>query len=392
MTDEDRRGARSAAWGVTAGVFCTGTFATWPKALLPDWSPYVCCVAFVLALYLCFAEISGWWPTPPLAGPQAAGSASPPDSPSHARTRAESKRAGGKVTAWVLAVLVAAGVSIETSGIARETPTPLAPSGTPSADRVPMPASHASPMPSAGTSVSPRATPTPTPTPTPPAVLLPTPAGWWKLNDDSGTVAADAVPGAAPAVGSNITWCQSGNCAAFNGTDADFVTDGPVVNTGIGASFTVAAWVWMYSAPAAGGSATIVSQDAATNSGFYLQFIQYAGASSGSWAFSRSSSDTSNPVGYRATSDQSAALRTWTFLVGVFNGATNQLELYVDGLPQHDIVNDPTPYAAAGGLAVGRALYGGQEANWYPGLIDNVEVWNTALSGSQIKLLSEAPA
>ena len=221
---------------------------------------------------------------------------------------------------------------------------------------------------------------------------LPTLAGWWKLYDDSGTVAADAVPGAAPAVGSNITWCQTKNCAAFNGTDADFITNGPVVNTGIRASFTVAAWVWMYGAPAAGGSAAIVSQDATTNSGFYLQFIQYAGASSGSWAFSRSSSDTSNPVGYRATSDQPAALRTWTFLVGVFNGATNQLELYVDGLPQHDIVNDPTPYAAAGGLAIGRALYGGQKANWYPGLIDNVEVWNTALSSSQIKLLSEAPA
>lgn len=227
----------------------------------------------------------------------------------------------------------------------------------------------------------------------PPAGSLPRPVGWWKLNGHSGTVAADAVPGAAPAVGStNITWCQSGNCAAFNGTDADFVTDGPVVNTGVGASFTVAAWVWMYGAPAAGGSAAIVSQDATTNSGFYLQFIQYAGASSGSWAFSRSSSDTINPVGYRAISDQSAALRTWTLLVGVFNGATNQMELYVDGVPQQDVVKDPTPYAAKGGLAIGRGLYGGQEVNWYPGLIGNVEVWNSALSRSKIKLLAELPA
>jgi hypothetical protein len=224
----------------------------------------------------------------------------------------------------------------------------------------------------------------------PAAASLPEPVSWWKLYDATGTTAAD-VMGINPATGSNVGWCQTKNCASFNGTDADFVTAGPVLNTGPGASFTVAAWLWMDAAPASGGSATAVSQDGSTNSAFYLQFIQFAGASTGSWAFSRSSSDSSNPVGYRAVSDQPAALETWTYLTGVFNGTTDRLQLYVDGVLQNSEVIDPTPYAAQGALAIGRAQYGGQATNWYPGLLDNVEVWNTALSSAQIKALYQRP-
>jgi hypothetical protein len=76
----------------------------------------------------------------------------------------------------------------------------------------------------------------------------------------------------------------------------------------------------------------------------------------------------------------------------VFNGATNQLELYVNGAPQQDVVTDPTPYATDGDLAIGRAQWDGGAADWYPGYLKDVEVWNTALSGAQIKQLSEGPS
>jgi hypothetical protein len=65
----DGRTGRSAAWGVAAAVFATGAFATWPvavapKSTFPIWPTYVFAVVAALALYMCFATIWGWWPTP----------------------------------------------------------------------------------------------------------------------------------------------------------------------------------------------------------------------------------------------------------------------------------------------------------------------------------------
>jgi len=68
VPNEDGRTGRSAAWGIAAGVFCACAIATWqvavaPKSTFPIVPTYVFAVAAVLALYMCFATIWGWWPT-----------------------------------------------------------------------------------------------------------------------------------------------------------------------------------------------------------------------------------------------------------------------------------------------------------------------------------------
>jgi hypothetical protein len=217
----------------------------------------------------------------------------------------------------------------------------------------------------------------------PSTVSLPKPAGYWTLDAASSSTAADSA-GHHPAVGSNTSWCPTRNCALFDGANSDFVTRGPVLNTGPGKSFTVAAWIWLYSVPSS-GFATFVSQDAATNSGFYLQF---AGPNHNGWAFSRVSSDSANPPhSYRAVSNGPAGIRQWTYLTGVYNGATNRMRLYVDGVLQADTVTDPTPYAARGDFAIGRAQYNGHGTDWVLGDESHVEAFNTALSSAQVKLL-----
>jgi hypothetical protein len=209
-------------------------------------------------------------------------------------------------------------------------------------------------------------------------VSLPKPAGYWKLYTNGDDSAGDH-----PATGSNIGWCGTKNCVDFNGSGTDLVTKGPVLNTGPGASFTVAAWVYLYSVPSS-GFATFVSQDATTSSGFYLQF---SGPNNDSWAFSRVSTDAANPTPYRAVSNAPAGIQQWTYLAGVFNGATNQMQLYVNGVLQDDTVTDPTPYAAEGDFAIGRAQSNGGPTDWIVGAMDNVAAFNTALSSSQVKLL-----
>lgn len=214
-------------------------------------------------------------------------------------------------------------------------------------------------------------------------VSLPRPVGFWKLNQSAGATSAVDFAGNHPAADANTGWCPSENCADFNGSNSDFTTNGPVLNTGPGKSFAVAAWVWLYSAPS-GGFETFVSQDGNTNSGFFLQF---AGPNNNCWSFSRVASDSDNAMAYRAVSNAPAAVQRWTYLVGVFNGTTNQLELYVNGVLQGTTVVDSTPYNAGNDFVIGRALYDSKLTDWFLGAMSNVEAFDTTLDQAQVKRL-----
>jgi hypothetical protein len=220
----------------------------------------------------------------------------------------------------------------------------------------------------------------------PAGVTLPTPLAWWRLNDGKAapaTTAQDA-EGHNPATGTgDVQWCSpSGGCAYFDDNNSDLATNGTVVNTSPGASFTVAAWVYQQAIPANGGFATAVSQSGNVDSSFYLQ---YDGAD-GCWAFARPTSD-SNPVnGVRAKGCTNNYLQNWVYLTGTFNASNNQLTMYVNG-KQTGTVTDPTPYASTGPLLIGRALSNGAAADWWYGCIHDVKVWGSALSSQQVNLL-----
>lgn len=221
------------------------------------------------------------------------------------------------------------------------------------------------------------------PVPTATTVSLPEPVSLWDLNDDAGTTAQDSM-GVNPATGSNIGWCGgSGNCATFNGTSSAFTTSGSVISTAPGSSFTVVAAVYMTALTANDGSETILSQDGADDSGFYLQYSGVAKR----WAFSRVTTDSdAGPSGIRALSTTVPALSTWTQLVGVFDASDNQLSLYVNGVLQ-GTATDTSPFAATGVLAIGRAQFDGQPTDWFNGAADDVEVFNVALTAAQVKKL-----
>jgi hypothetical protein len=213
----------------------------------------------------------------------------------------------------------------------------------------------------------------------PPAV--PAPAGDWLLNQTVGNTAVDST-GAHNGTAQDGWW--AGGALLVNGTNSQIYTKGPVLSTGSGASFTVSAWVDMTALPAGGQSdETAVSQDGGVNSGFYLQYTEPANR----WAFSRVAGDSDNPSAYRALSASAPALSTWTHLVGVYDAADNTQYLYVNGVAQ-GTATDPTPFAAPGDLAIGRAQYNGQETDWLKGAIKKVEVFSSALSAAQVSELS----
>jgi hypothetical protein len=230
---------------------------------------------------------------------------------------------------------------------------------------------------------SPRAvvgtSPTPRQPPTPATAPVPEPVSWWPLDDRTGTTAVDTM-GVHQGTASNINWCipQYGSCAAFNGTDSDIVTSGPVLDTAPGSSFTVSAVVDLTAITH--GSETIVSQDGSYDSGFYLQYSDVADR----WAFSRVTADTNaSPTGIRAVSTSGPTLNTWTHLVGVYDAADNQLRLYVNGVLQ-GTATDSSPFAATGDLAIGRAQFDGQPTDWFEGATGEIKVYDVALTTAQV--------
>jgi hypothetical protein len=211
----------------------------------------------------------------------------------------------------------------------------------------------------------------------------PSPVGRWELASAHGTAVSDAV-GNHPAMATNVHWRAGISGAVFDGADSQVSTAGPVLSTGTGASFTVAAWVYLTKAVAF--SATAVSQDSQAgnkNSGFYLQ---YAGTANQSWSFTRTAANTSAAGGIDALSSGPAALDTWVHLVGVYDASDDQLRLYVNGASQ-GAATDATPYAANGGLVIGRAEFGGNYVDWFPGYIRDVEVFQQALTPVEVKAL-----
>jgi hypothetical protein len=159
----------------------------------------------------------------------------------------------------------------------------------------------------------------------------------------------------------------SGTALQFNGNGQYAQTGAPVVDTT--GNFTISAWVRLDST---GKFATAVSQDGTTSSGFYLQYS----SADNRFAFSTSQG--------RALSDQAPTTGTWYQLVGVHDADASTYTLYVDGTKQSTTWAQLTGDAADGPLAIARAFSGGQSSDDWPGSIDEVTVWNRALTSADV--------
>jgi hypothetical protein len=202
------------------------------------------------------------------------------------------------------------------------------------------------------------------------------PVGTWTLDEGSGTVAHDTSGG-----GHDLTltggpsWVpgESGTALHFDGSSQYGQTSGPVLDTA--GNFSVAAWVKLDST---GHFATAVSQDGNGASAFFLQYS----TADNRWAFST--------VGGRALSDTPPVTGQWYHLVGVHDASKGTYTLYVNGKPQAKVLGQCLGDPSSGPLAVGRGLYGGSKTDFFPGTIDQVHMWNSALSAADVAQLYQS--
>ncbi|WP_405730917.1 carbohydrate binding domain-containing protein [Streptomyces sp. NBC_01537] len=215
---------------------------------------------------------------------------------------------------------------------------------------------------------------------------LPAPVAHWAFDEGAGTTAADdSGAGHTLTLRGAAAWGEA-KAGAYSldvtaGGNASMA--GPVVDTT--ASFSVAAWVKLGSL---GGYQTFVSTDGSAVSGFYFQLRD----DTGTFAFTRLPADatSANASAAIAGAGFAPSAGTWYHLVGVDDVAAGVVRLYVNGVLEGE-APFTSRWKATGATAVGRGLYGGSQVDQVHGLIDDVHVFDSALTAEQVATLAGVP-
>ncbi|WSU84712.1 DNRLRE domain-containing protein [Streptomyces globisporus] len=170
-----------------------------------------------------------------------------------------------------------------------------------------------------------------------------------------------------------------GTAVHFNGSDGYASTDLSPVNTSGG--FAVSSWVKLDKKPTAAAMAVVAPGNSA--SGFELYYSATYG-----WSFSQYKSDDINGGLVRAAQGDTSKVTvgTWTHLVGSYNSADDLLELYVDGKLVGSVAYS-TPWEARRGLQIGGKHLNGTPSYFFPGSIDEVQIFDKPLLQAEVDKL-----
>ncbi len=202
--------------------------------------------------------------------------------------------------------------------------------------------------------------------------------GYWPFDEGKGASVADkSGNGHTGYLQAGAAWTpdhKPGNLAAVSFPSAGGVEiANPVIDTAH--SFTVSAWVKLANTD---GYQTFVSADGGTVSGFYLQLSR----DTGKFAFTRLVSD-SHSDGVRADATDGPQTGVWYNLTGAYNESQHVIALFVNGQFQSASPFN-SPWHASGPLAIGRGKYDGSYVDFTTAEIDDVRVYDTALSPAAI--------
>ncbi|GAB2952031.1 LamG domain-containing protein [Streptomyces sundarbansensis] len=205
----------------------------------------------------------------------------------------------------------------------------------------------------------------------------------WQMDESAGaTAAVGSTPPRTLALHGGATSGAAGTKNTgvhFNGTDAYASTDLSPVDTSKG--FAVSAWVKLDTKPSRAAIAVVVPGNNAP--GLELYYSATYG-----WSFNQYKSDDSGGGLVRvAQGDISkVTVGAWTHLVGSYNSADDVLELYVDGTLV-GAVPYSTPWEARRGLQIGGKNITGTPSHFFPGTIDEVQLFDKPLLQGEVNKL-----
>jgi Concanavalin A-like lectin/glucanases superfamily/Glycosyl hydrolases family 2, sugar binding domain/Glycosyl hydrolases family 2 len=160
----------------------------------------------------------------------------------------------------------------------------------------------------------------------------------------------------------------------LNGSSQYVDLGAPILNTA--SDYTASAWVRLDKVD--GAFQTAVSQDGASNSDF---FLQYSGADQ---RFAMSF------AGVRALAPGKPIAGRWYHLVGVRDSVRGELRIYVDGALAGTVSACLPQAAPTGHTVIGRGKFGGNPVDYLDGTVDDVHLYDRALSAAEIKDLYDS--
>ncbi|MFJ8600708.1 LamG domain-containing protein [Streptomyces shenzhenensis] len=195
------------------------------------------------------------------------------------------------------------------------------------------------------------------------------PVAVWKLDENTGTTAANAQGASYPLTLNSASWAPKGrNQAGWKGTGSSYAaTTSKVVDTT--GSFSVSAWAKLARTDVIG---TVANQNGANIGAFQLYYSE----SYGRWVFNRYDQDISSGATIvRAVSTTPPVPSAWTHLLAVYDRQKQQLRLYVNGRLEATTAYT-APWAANGPFEIGRMKGSAGPSSYFNGELDHVQAYN----------------
>jgi hypothetical protein len=211
------------------------------------------------------------------------------------------------------------------------------------------------------------------------------PAGIWRFDEGSGTVATDSSGNGRDAtLGPGATMAavgRDGGSVGFNGVvDSYAQTSSALVDTT--KSFTVSAWVRLTTGATTDHRA-VAGQSGARTNGFSL----YYSAGIQNWVFAMHTADTDAPGWVGVSGSQPVPNYVWTHLAGTYDAVNQRIRLFINGHMVHERAFT-MPWNATGPLLIGRAKHAGAWVSAFLGNIDHVYIWDRIVAPEEIAELA----
>jgi len=205
----------------------------------------------------------------------------------------------------------------------------------------------------------------------------------YAFNEGTGTAVGDASGNGLTGTIAGATWTTAGrygNALSFNGTSS-YVNLGNPTGLQLTGSATWSAWVFATTNPPDDG------QIIAKSSGAGWQLKTSPDTGPHTFAVGVSASSTSITQRYSTTV---RSLNTWYHVAGVYNAAARTLDVYVNGVLDNGQLRGTVPasqYNSPQNVNIGRRSGG----FYFPGRIDEVRIYNRALTQGEIQADMIAP-
>jgi Concanavalin A-like lectin/glucanases superfamily len=213
------------------------------------------------------------------------------------------------------------------------------------------------------------------------SVLDSGPVSYWRLGEGSGTSAADSKGSNTGTYTNGPTLAQAGALAGDADTASGFDGTNDYVNVPWSAALNPAQYTVEFWARATGGAntwrtaASTWQQNGADWQGYALGLDD-----TNHWM-----AQTGNGTVAVAITGPSVVYNSWTHVVETYDGAT--LRMYVNGASAGSLATTSyTPAPSPMAFEIGAEYSGGTRVAFFPGQIDDVALYNKALSATEVQL------